>query len=35
MSKAVIPFLTGYDVKPSKTASSGVVFFTDGTNDVR
>jgi hypothetical protein len=35
MSKAVIPFLTGYDVKPSKTASSGEVFFTDGTNDVR
>ncbi len=28
-----IPYLTGYFVKPNFIAPSGVVFFTDGTND--
>tara|TARA_R100000773_G_C4219176_1_gene117694 strand:+ start:1638 stop:2489 length:852 start_codon:yes stop_codon:yes gene_type:complete len=34
MSKTEIPFLTGYDVKPSAINNLGVVFFTDGTNTV-
>jgi len=35
MAKAyTIPFLRDYPVKPSITSSSGVVTFTDGTNDV-
>ncbi len=29
-----IPYLKGYDVKPSSTSELGVVTFTDGTNDV-
>ena len=33
MSKvATIPYLTGFDVKPSSTSLTGVVMFTDGTN---
>ena len=36
MSKiATIPYLTGFDVKPSFTSSLGVVTFTDGTNSLR
>ena len=35
MSKvATIPYLTGFDVKPSSTSPSGIVVFTDGTNDI-
>ena len=34
MTKTVIPFLTGYDVKPSKVSNLGIVTFTDGTNDI-
>jgi hypothetical protein len=35
MSKvATIPYLTGFDVKPSSTSTSGIVVFTDGTNDI-
>ena len=35
MSKvATIPYLTGFDVKPSLTSSLGVVTFTDGTNEI-
>jgi len=29
---ATIPYLTGFDVKPSSTSLTGVVIFTDGTN---
>ena len=29
-----IPYLTGFDVKPSSTSPIGVVTFTDGTNDI-
>ena len=29
-----IPYLKGYDVKPSSTSVLGVVTFTDGTNDI-
>jgi hypothetical protein len=29
-----IPYLTGFDVKPSSTSALGVVTFTDGRNDV-
>ena len=29
-----IPYLTGFDVKPSFTSSLGVVTFTDGTNEI-
>ena len=32
---ATIPYLTGFDVKPSFTSSLGVVTFTDGTNSLR
>ena len=36
MSKiATIPYLTGFDVKPSFTTSIGEVIFTDGTNSLR
>jgi hypothetical protein len=31
---ATIPYLTGFDVKPSSTSTSGIVVFTDGTNDI-
>ena len=35
MSKiATIPYLIGFDVKPLLTTSSGVVTFTDGTNEI-
>jgi len=35
MSKVrTIPYLTGFDVKPSSTSSIGVVVFTDGTNEI-
>jgi hypothetical protein len=35
MSKVpTIPYLSGFDVKPSSTSLSGVVTFTDGTNDI-
>jgi len=34
MSKVAIPYLTGFDVKPSSTSPIGVVTFTDGTNDI-
>ena len=35
MSKAAtIPFLKGFDVKPSLTSLSGIVVFTDGTNEI-
>lgn len=35
MSKvATIPYLTGFDVKPSSTSPSGIVVFTDGTNEI-
>ena len=35
MSKvATIPYLTGFDVKPSSTSPIGVVTFTDGTNEI-
>jgi len=36
MSKTVatIPYLTGFDVKPSTTSPKGLVIFTDGTNDI-
>lgn len=35
MSKIpTIPYLTGFDVKPSITSPTGVVTFTDGTNDI-
>ena len=35
MSKVpTIPYLSGFDVKPSSTSSLGVVTFTDGTNDI-
>jgi len=36
MSKrvATIPYLSGFDVKPSSTSVLGVVTFTDGTNDI-
>ena len=35
MSKVrTIPYLTGFDVKPSSTSPIGVVTFTDGTNDI-
>jgi len=33
MSK-VIPYITGFNVKPKKISSLGVVTFTDGTNDI-
>ena len=29
-----IPYLSGFDVKPSTTSVLGVVTFTDGTNDI-
>ena len=29
-----IPYLKGFDVKPSSTTPSGVVIFTDGRNDI-
>jgi len=29
-----IPYLKGYDVKPSSTSPIGIVTFTDGTNDI-
>ena len=32
---ATIPYLTGFDVKPSFTSTLGVVTFTDGTNSLR
>ena len=36
MSKVpTIPYLSGFDVKPSFTSSLGVVTFTDGTNSLR
>ena len=31
---ATIPYLKGYDVKPTSTSVLGVVIFTDGTNDI-
>ena len=31
---ATIPFLSGFDVKPSSTSPIGVVTFTDGTNEI-
>ena len=35
MSKVpTIPYLSGFDVKPSSTSSLGIVTFTDGTNDI-
>ena len=35
MSKIpTIPYLTGFDVKPAITSPTGVVTFTDGTNDI-
>ena len=35
MSKVpTIPYLTGFDVKPSLTSALGVVTFTDGTNEI-
>ena len=35
MSKVpIIPYLSGFDVKPSSTSVLGVVTFTDGTNDI-
>ena len=35
MSKIrTIPYLSGFDVKPSSTSSSGIVVFTDGTNEI-
>ena len=35
MSRGItIPYLTGFDVKPSSTSVLGVVTFTDGTNDI-
>ena len=35
MSKVrTIPYLTGFDVKPSSTSPSGIVVFTDGTNEI-
>jgi len=35
MSKVpTIPYLTGFDVKPSSTSTSGIVVFTDGTNEI-
>ena len=35
MSRGItIPYLTGFDVKPSTTSVLGVVTFTDGTNDI-
>lgn len=35
MSKTpTIPYLKGYDVKPSSTSPIGIVTFTDGTNDI-
>ena len=35
MSKVpTIPYLSGFDVKPSSTSVLGVVTFTDGTNDI-
>ena len=35
MSKIrTIPYLSGFDVKPSSTSPSGIVVFTDGTNEV-
>ena len=35
MSKGpTIPYLTGFDVKPSSTSTSGIVVFTDGTNEI-
>ena len=35
MSKvATIPYLTGFDVKPSTTSPIGIVTFTDGTNEI-
>jgi len=35
MSKIpTIPYLTGFDVKPSITSPTGVVTFTDGTNEI-
>ena len=35
MSKIrTIPFLAGFDVKPSSTSTSGIVVFTDGTNEI-
>ena len=36
MSRGItIPYLTGFDVKPSFTSTLGVVTFTDGTNSLR
>ena len=35
MSKVrTIPYLSGFDVKPSLTSLSGIVVFTDGTNEI-
>jgi hypothetical protein len=35
MSKIrTIPYLSGFDVKPSSTSPSGIVVFTDGTNEI-
>ena len=35
MSKIrTIPYLSGFNVKPSSTSSSGIVVFTDGTNEI-
>ena len=31
---AIIPYLTGFDVKPLSTSSLGIVTFTDGRNDI-
>ena len=31
---AIIPYLTGFDVKPLSTSSLGIVTFTDGRNAV-
>ena len=32
---ATIPYLTGFNVKPTSVSSLAIVMFTDGTNDVR
>ena len=31
---ATIPYMTGFNVKPKTTLNTGIVIFTDGTNDV-
>ena len=32
---ATIPYITGFEVKPTRTIGDGTVIFTDGTNEVR